>query len=187
MTNPVIETIHARRSIRFYEDKPVPQELIDTLLECAQLAPTGIGAQAWHLTVVRNRAFLTEISEAQKRVMLASGDPGEIEKASEPGFDSFRGAPMAVIFSGDQSSRFHTADCANAATTMALAAESLGLSSCYLAGFTKGLSGPDGPALIARLNLPEGCVPEFALALGYKGKEPNPRKPRKENAVNYID
>ena len=144
MTNPVIETIRARRSIRFYKDAPVPQELLDTLLEVAQLAPTGQGLQAWHFTVVRSRAFLTEISEAQRKVMLASGDPGEIEKANEANFDSFRGAPMAVFFSGDQSSPFHTADCANAVTPMALAAESLGLSSCYLAGFMRALRGPEG-------------------------------------------
>ena len=187
MTNPVLETIRARRSIRFYKDTPVPQELLDTLLEAAQLAPTGQGLQAWHFTVVRSRAFLTEISEAQRKLMLESGDPGEIEKAKEENFDSFRGAPMAVIFSGDQSSRFHTADCANAVTTMALAAESLGLSSCYLAGFMRALRGPEGPALTARLNLPEGYVPEFALSLGYKAEEPHERKPRKADAVNYID
>ena len=186
-TNPVIETIRARRSIRFYQDTPVPQEALDVLLECAQLAPTGQGKQAWHMTVVRSRALLTEISEEQRRLMLASGNPEQEEKAREEGFDSFRGAPMAVIFSGDQRCAYHTADCANAATTMALAAQSLGLSSCYLAGFTMALRGPNGPALTARLELPEGYAPEFALSLGYQAEAPHPRKPRKENAVNYID
>lgn len=187
MTNPVIETIRERRSIRFYEDRPVPQEILDLLLELAQLAPTGRGLQSWHFTVVRRRALLTEISDEQKRQMLASGDPDQIEKASAPDFDSFRGAPMAVIFSGDTSGKFHTADCANAATTMALAAQSLGISSCYLAGFKRGLTGEIGAGLQKKLELPEGYEPEFALALGYKAEEPHPRKPRKENAVNYID
>ena len=45
MTNAVIETIRARRSIRFYEDRPVPEEVISTLLELAQLAPTGMGGR----------------------------------------------------------------------------------------------------------------------------------------------
>lgn len=187
MTNPVIETIRSRRSIRFYKKDPVPQEILDLLLELGQLAPTGLGKQAWHFTVVRNRAFLTEISEVQRQAMLDSGNPDQIEKASDPNFDGFRGAPMAIIFSGDLSSAYHTADCANAVTTIALAAESLGLNSCYLAGFKRGLAGPVGEKLLARLELPEGYAPEFALALGYKDEEPHARRPRKENVINFID
>ncbi|MCC8091155.1 MAG: nitroreductase family protein [Oscillospiraceae bacterium] len=186
MTNHVLETIRARRSIRFYTDEPVPQEAIDTLLEVAQLAPTGLGKQAWHFTVVRDRALLDEITEANRQIMLNSGDPAEIEKASAPDFDNFRGAPMAIIVSGETAAAYHIADCANATTTMALAAESMGLSSCYLAGFRKALRTPDGAALLARLQLPEGYEPEFALSIGYKGKEPNPRHPRREGCVNYI-
>lgn len=187
MTNPVIETIRERRSIRSYEDRPIPSDVLDLLIELAQLAPTARGLQPWHFTVVRNRAFLTEISEEQRRQMLESGDPDQIERAKDPGFDSFRGAPMAVIFSGDTSCKFHTADCANAVTTMALAAQSLGISSCYLGGFRRGLTGEIGAGLKKRLELPEGYEPEFALALGYKAEEPKPRKPGKENVVNYID
>lgn len=187
MTNPVIETIRDRRSIRFYKEDPVPQDILDLLLELGQLAPTGLGKQAWHFTVVRNRALLTEISEVQRQAMLDSGNPDQIEKAKDPTFDGFRGAPMAIIVSGDLSSAFHTADCANALTTIALAAQSLGLSSCYLAGFKKGLQGPVGEKLLARLEIPEGHTPEFALALGYKAEEPHARRPRKENVINYVD
>ena len=55
MTNPVIEAIRGRRSIRFYEDKPVPAELVELLVELGQLAPTGKGVQAWHFTVLRDQ------------------------------------------------------------------------------------------------------------------------------------
>ena len=186
MTNPVIENIRARRSIRFYEATPVPAEAIETILECGALAPTGLGLQGWHFTVVRDRALLDEISEGNRQLMLQSGDPAEIEKANEPGFDNFRHAPMAIIISGDTSTKWYVADCANAATTMALAAESLGLSTCYIASFRRVLLAPQGAGLLARLELPEHHEPLFALSLGYKAEEPHPRKPRKENTVNYI-
>ena len=52
--------------------------------------------------------------------------------ASQPDFDSWRGAPTAIIVSGD-GSKFATADCANATQNMAVAAKSLGLGSCYMA------------------------------------------------------
>lgn len=186
MTNPVIEAIRGRRSIRFYEDKPVPAELVELLVELGQLAPTGKGAQAWHFTVLRDRALMTEISEANRTLMLASGDAGEIEKAKEPGFDTFRGAPMAIILSGENGQPYAAADCANAMTTMAIAAESLGLSTCYIASFRKALGEPEYADLLARLEIPAGYTPEFALSVGYCAKEPNPRKPRREGAVNYI-
>ena len=186
MTNPVIENIRARRSIRFYEKTAVPAEAIETILECGMLSPTALGLQSWHFTVVRDRALLDEISEANRQLMLQSGDPAEIEKANEPGFDNFRHAPMAIIISGDTKSKWYVADCANAATTMALTAESLGLSTCYIASFRRVLAAPQGAELLARLGLPENYDPLFALSIGYKAEEPHPRKPRKENTVNYI-
>lgn len=186
MTNPVIEAIRGRRSIRFYEDKPVPAELVELLVELGQLAPTGKGVQAWHFTVLRDRALMTEISEANKALMLASGDAAEIEKAQEPGFDTFRGAPMAIILSGEVGQPYAEADCANAMTTMAIAAESMGLSSCYIASFRRALAKPEYADLLARLEIPAGYEPKYALSIGYCAKAPNPRKPRKEGAVNYV-
>lgn len=186
MTNPVIEAIRGRRSIRFYQDKPVPAELVDLLVELGQLAPTGKGAQAWHFTVLRDRALMTEISEANRALMLASGNASEIEKASEPDFDTFRGAPMAIILSGETGQPYAGADCANAMTTMAIAAESLGLSTCYIASFRAALAKPEHADLLARLEIPAGYVPEFALSVGYSAKDPNPRKPRRAGAVNYV-
>jgi len=186
MTNPVIETILARRSIRSYTDTPVPAEAVETILECGMFSPSGLGMQGWHFTVVRDRALLDEISEGNRQLMLASGDPAEIEKANAPGFDTFRTAPMAIIISADTSAKWHDADCANAATTMVLAAESLGLSTCYIASFRRFLITEQGAGALARLELPEGCKPMFALSLGYKKEDANPRKPRKENTVNYV-
>lgn len=186
MTNPVIENILARRSVRGYLDKPVPAEAVETILNCGMHAPTGLGFQGWHFTVVRDRALLDAISAANKKLMLESGKPSEIEKASEPDFDNFRGAPMAIIISGDLSAPWYEPDCANATTIMALAAESLGLSTCYIASFRKILYAPEGKDLLERLELPENHKPLYALALGYKALEPKAPKARKANSVNYI-
>ena len=186
MGNLVTETLKQRRSIRFYKDTPVEQEKLDEILECGTMSPNGKGMQAWHFTVVRDRGLLDEISEANRQLMLASGNPGEIEKASEPGFDCFRTAPMAIILSGDTASPYYVQDCAISAMAMAVAAESLGLNTCYVVSFSKVLLMEEGRDYIQRLGIPEGHVPVCALCMGYRSKEPNPRKPRK-NAVNYVD
>jgi nitroreductase len=58
------EAIRQRRAVRRYTDRPVPDEELDHLLRLALLAPTGHGAQAWSLVVVREpdqRAALADL------------------------------------------------------------------------------------------------------------------------------
>ncbi|MEO8299514.1 MAG: nitroreductase [Burkholderiales bacterium] len=46
------DVVKARRSIRGYLDKPVPQALIREILELAMRAPTSLNSQPWHFYVV---------------------------------------------------------------------------------------------------------------------------------------
>jgi len=184
--NEVIKNIEERRSVRFFSDTPVKEEDIETILECAKITPSGLNKQTWHFTVCRDRALMDEISEANKQKMLASGNPMEIEKASEPDYDSFRTAKMAIIISEEDGIPYANANCANAATIMTLVATSLGLGSCYLAGFSNILKAPEGAEFCARLNIPEGFTPVFAVSLGYTAQQPKPRKPLREDTVNYV-
>ena len=48
-----LDAITKRRAVRTYTDRPVDDATIDTLLRVALAAPTGSGAQAWSLLVVR--------------------------------------------------------------------------------------------------------------------------------------
>lgn len=50
----VFDAIRKRRAVRTYTDRPVPDATLDHLLRMALSAPTGSGAQAWSLLVVRD-------------------------------------------------------------------------------------------------------------------------------------
>jgi nitroreductase len=50
----VDDAIRKRRAVRTYTDQPVADETLDRLLRLALAAPTGSGAQAWSLLVVRD-------------------------------------------------------------------------------------------------------------------------------------
>ena len=39
-TNLVIETIKKRQSVRLFEQKPIPKEIINTIIEAGNLAPS---------------------------------------------------------------------------------------------------------------------------------------------------
>ena len=54
MTNELIDLIKTRRSVRSYKADPVPQELLDTVLEAGTYAPTGGGHQSPVIVAVTN-------------------------------------------------------------------------------------------------------------------------------------
>lgn len=60
----LIEAIKNRRSVRKYQDKPVPKEVLQEILECARLAPTGANGQKWLFGCITDKKLLKEVSDA---------------------------------------------------------------------------------------------------------------------------
>ena len=60
----LIETIKTRRSIRRYIDKPVEQEKINEILECARFAPSSGNIQNSRLIIVTKEEKRKRIAEA---------------------------------------------------------------------------------------------------------------------------
>jgi nitroreductase len=58
-----LEAIRRRRAVRQYTDQPVDDEQLDRLLRHALRAPTGSGAQAWSVMVVRDPELRREIAD----------------------------------------------------------------------------------------------------------------------------
>lgn len=185
--NETIKNILGRRSVRSYEPKPVESAKIQLIVKCGLYAPSAMNRQPWHFTVITSRKMLERISAANRQVLLKSSDPAGRERANDPGFDSFRGAPMAIIVSGQEEAKYAAADCANAIENMAVAAFSLGLDSCYLGSFKLALEDPEGVDLVRDLHIPAGYKPFYALSLGYGNEELGDRAPRRDGVVTYID
>jgi len=101
-----LEVLQARRSIRtgFLRDKPVPDELIEKILEAARWAPSAGNSQPWEFLVIRDLGIREKIVEIFKTQMR---DKIEIEEATRgqrrrvnAGVD-FRHAPVHVLVLGD--------------------------------------------------------------------------------------
>lgn len=52
LMNKVVEVIKARRSIRKYLDKEIPKEILEDIVDCGRLAPSGYNKQPWVFVVV---------------------------------------------------------------------------------------------------------------------------------------
>jgi nitroreductase len=56
--NSTLETIHARHSVRQFQDRKVDDETIKMILEAANQAPSAHNQQSWQFTVIRGEKKL---------------------------------------------------------------------------------------------------------------------------------
>jgi nitroreductase len=96
------ELMKARRSIRKFQDKPVPEDLLLKALELATWAPNGGNYQGWRFLVVSNRELIHKMADAvkAKTELLASWPEarqfsGMVERWRKTS-DFFRGAPVCI-------------------------------------------------------------------------------------------
>ena len=108
--------IQKRRSIRKFLDRPVEAEKIDLLLEAALRAPSSKGLNPWEFIVLTDRSLLERLSQAK-----------------EHGSAFLKNAPLGIVVCADpQTSDVWVEDASIASTLIHLAAESLGLGSCWI-------------------------------------------------------
>ena len=56
------ELIKTRRSIRKFTDKPVPDNVIDRIMEAGTWAPSGLNNQPWKFAVIKDSDLKKEVS-----------------------------------------------------------------------------------------------------------------------------
>jgi len=149
-----LEAIRTRRSIRKYQDKPVPEELIQKVLAAAMSAPSARNAQPWQFIVVTDRKLLTEISQINPNAHMAAH------------------APAAILVCGDlsleKSQGYWMVDCAAAVENLLLAAHALGLGAVWTGIYPRQ---PRIDGFRRLLGLPENVIPHSLVPLGYAAEQ----------------
>ncbi len=96
------ELMKSRRSIRAWQNKPVPEELLMQAIELATYAPNAGNQQNWHFYVILNKSTLNSIANAiQANAELIAGWPEakRIKDVADRMLERvavFRGAPAAI-------------------------------------------------------------------------------------------
>ena len=161
----VIEAIHGRRSVRSYEPRPVPRDLIESvILDAAQAPPPFRGMVPWTFTVIEGVERIAAYGErAMKyaREHRPSG-PGS-DWVERPGFKIFWDAPVVVIISGP------VGDCNRAGQNFMLSAHARGLGSCWVGSPMLWLGTPE---VRTELKIPADLPPVAVLCLGYPADSP---------------
>lgn len=110
----VRDAIRTLLAVRQYQDKPVPADLVERIVEAAHLTASSMNKQPWHFVVVQDRDTLGRLGE------LAHTGPYIAQ------------APLAVVVAFEKASRFGVSDASRAIQDLLLAAWSEGLGSNWV-------------------------------------------------------
>ena len=101
-TTDLADLMKSRRSIRAWQNKPVPEDLLMQAIELATYAPNAGNQQNWHFYVILNKGTLSSIADAiQANAELIAGWPEAktIKDVAERMLERvavFRNAPAAI-------------------------------------------------------------------------------------------
>lgn len=187
--NPVIETLLARRSVRKYQTRPIGEEDRNLILKCGLYAPSAKNSQPWHLLAVSNPETIGRITEEVKAAIIRAQVPQYLGLAKSPKYTvNFVNAPLFVIVSANPAaSSCPREDCAVLLENMFLAAQGLGIGSCWINQLCCISEEPIFREFLGQLGVPPENPVFGAACFGYAEGEVPPAAARKSGMVKIIE
>jgi len=153
-----IGAMRARVSVRKYEARPIPRAVLEEIVDCGRLAPTGRNEQAWTFVVVTEPATLSRLAEICR-------------------YGRFLADAAACICVFSRMDALCEVEDASAATeNMIIAARAHGIGTCWINAHRKEHSA----AVEQLLGCPTGHELVTMFSLGYPAEET--RRPKKDLA-----
>lgn len=185
--NQTMEVIKQRRSVRSYKETQITNAELHKIIETGLFAPSSNNQQTWHFTVIQNKKLLKELNSETKEVLSRSDNPFLQRVGNNEEMDIFNGAPTVVIVSGKEDNPNSSVECAAASQNIMLAAQSIGVSSCYMVSINYLFAGEEAEYFSDRIGVPREYKVYNGILLGYNKEDSPPEAaPRKEGCVNYI-
>ncbi len=157
-----LKVLKERRSIRKFQEKEIPKEIIEDIIDCGRLSATAINIQPWEFVIVT-------YSDTRKKIADIT-DYGKFIK----------NAPVCiVVFCKD--TKYYLEDGSAATENILLAAKAYGLGSCWVAGDKKRYA----EDIRKLLGVPEGYKLVSLIAIGYPAESPHPVKRSLEEVIHW--
>ena len=168
-TRAMIDAILQHRSIRKYQQKAIPEPLLNSILEAGIRASTTGNMQVYSVVVTTDQKVKEELLPLHFNQPMVTEAPAVLTfcadfnrfnkwcrmRKAEPGYDNFLSFMTAAI------------DALLVAQNVCVAAEDEGLGICYL-GTTTYMA----EKIIEVLELPGGVVPVTTVTVGYPAEDP---------------
>jgi nitroreductase len=183
----ILDLLRKRVSVRRFQDKPVPDDVLHAILEAGWLSPSGGNEQPWLFGVITEPVLIAQIAEAARGqawiakapllivlcVTIVADEQGgrDIQVHRYPEYADIITQMDKELYSALNQEEHQTKI---AGAHMILAALEHGVGSCWVSRF-------EVRRLAELLHLPEGTIPAEILVLGY------PEKARKPTGKKSLD
>lgn len=171
----VLECILTRQSVRMYDKKDVPNELIGQILEAGVHAPSAGNMQPWEFIVVKDKKIKKEIADAALRQRHVDEAPVLIIVCADPEKSGLR-------YRERGKNLYCLQDTAAAIENMLLVAKALGLGGCWVGAFEE-------EKVKSILRIPAKLRPIAILSIGFPVPYEKPTKTTRipfEN-ITWVD
>ncbi|NPA15752.1 MAG: nitroreductase [Deferribacteres bacterium] len=173
------EVIKTRRSVRRFKEDPVPDELIEKILEAVKWAPSWSNTQCWEIIVVKDPELKKKIQEAIPEINPAYKGVGQapvlLVGAAKRGVSGYYQGEMSTD-KGD----WYMFDMGIALEHAALAAHALGLGTVHIGLF-------DHKKVAELLDIPEGYEVVEILPIGYPARASKAPKRREISEFTHLN
>lgn len=176
----LFSVIRSQRAQRAFTDEPVPDEVVERVLEAATFAPSAENTQPWVFIVVRDADARARIGELNRRAWEGGGrefsrprlTPEVFAKVEAGATGGIADAPVLVVVCGDTSRCVEAvleASVWPSVQNLLLAAHALGLGASLTT-----ITTVFGDELRALLALPDHVRPLAVVPLGWPAKQLRP-------------
>lgn len=158
--NSFIDLLKNRRSTRRFTEQTIEPEKIELLKKALLMSPSGKRLNEWEFILVQEKETLEKLAQCK-----------------EHGAELLARASLAFVIIGDTSkSDIWIEDCSIASIVLQLAAEDLGLGSCWVQCRLRKLKDGGDSEIYMRnlLQIPENYGVLNIVAIGYKDTQSKP-------------
>lgn len=169
-----LSTIKSRSSSRKYLTTPVPRDIVEKIVEAGTYAATGRGMQAPIILAVMNKDVRDRLSKINAQIMGVDSDP-------------FYGAPQVLVVLAEKKAHTYIYDGSLVLGNMMLAAEELGIASCWIHRAKETFETEEGKQILADAGIEGDYEGIGNLIIGYDDGGKREKAPRKANYVTWIE
>lgn len=181
--NEIIKSLYGRKSVRAYEDAPVPEEVKREVLCAAVQAPSAGCQQLYTILDITEQGLKDKLAETCDHQPFIAKAPVVLIFCADcrKWFDAFAEAGCRPRRPGAGDLLLAVSDANIAAQNAVVAAESLGLGSCYIGDIMERYEEHRG-----LLKLPDWVFPACMLVMGYPTAQQRARKKPERVEMKHI-
>ncbi|MCI5822270.1 MAG: nitroreductase family protein [Pararoseburia sp.] len=181
--NEIIKSLYQRKSVRVYEDKPIPEEMKRTILEAATQAPSAGCQQLYTILDITDQNLKEALAKTCDNQPFIAKAPLVLVFCADckKWYDAFIEAGCQPRKPGVGDLMLAVTDTTIAAQNAVVAAESFGIGSCYIGDIMENCEEQR-----KLLNLPEFVFPAVMLVFGWPTEQQKQRSKPHRFEMNHI-